>query len=374
MGRDVRREEIRALLRDLRAASAAGRAAALRDHLFMLNLSVISRMVMGKKYVAVEDDAGGLAATTPEEFRWMIGEMFLLIGSLNIGDVIPWINWLDPQGHVGRTKRLSKMLDRFLEHVLDEHDGRRRREGDGFVPRDMVDQLLRLADDTDMEVPITRDGIKAFVLDSIAAGTDTSAVTVEWALSELLRNPTALAMATEELDRVVGRDRLATEADASSLPFIQAVVKETMRLHPAAPLLSPRMCREDASVGGYDIPAGTCVAVNAWAIGRDPAEWDSPGEFRPERFIDSGVDVKGQDFKLLPFGSGRRMCPGIGLGLKLVHVTLANLLHAFAWRLPDGVAAAGLNMEEELRFTMPRKVPLEATTEPKLPARLYSEP
>ncbi|KAL6657926.1 hypothetical protein ACP70R_005706 [Stipagrostis hirtigluma subsp. patula] len=300
----VRREEIRALLRDLRAA-------ALRDHLFMLNLSVISRMVMGKKYVAVEDDAG--PAATPEEVRCWTG------------------SW----------------------SVLDEHDGRRRREGEGFVPRDMVDQLLRLAEDPSMEVPITRDGIKAFVLDSIAAGTDTSAVTVEWALSELLRNPTALATATEELDRVVARDRLATEP---------------------SPLLSPRMCHDDVSVGGYDIPAGTCVAVNAWAIGRDPAEWDSPGEFRPERFIDSGVDVKGQDFKLLPFGSARRMCPGIGLGLKLVHVTLANLLHAFAWRLPDGGAAAGLNMEEELRFTMPRKVPLEATAEPKLPARLYSEP
>lgn len=211
--------------------------------------------------------------------------------------------------------------------------------------------------------------------DSIAAGTDTSAVTVEWALSELLKNPKLLAKATEELDRVVGRDCLPTEEDTSSLPFLQAVVKETMRLHPAAPLLSPRMCRQDTSVDGYDVPAGTCIAVNAWAIGRDPAVWDSPEEFRPERFIDSDVDVKGQDFQLLPFGSGRRMCPGIGRGLRLVHVTLANLLHAFAWRLPDGATPAGLNMEEALRFTMPRKVPLEAVAEPKLPAHLYfSEP
>lgn len=161
----VRLEEIRALLRDLHTSSqsARNRALPLRDHLFMLNLNVISRMVMGKKYVVAEGTAPG-SPTTPEEFRWMVDEMFRLIGSLNIGDVIPWVNWLDLQGHVGRTKKLSKMFDRFLEHMLNEHDERRRREGERFVPMDMIDQLLQHADDPNMEVPIKRDGIKAFVL------------------------------------------------------------------------------------------------------------------------------------------------------------------------------------------------------------------
>ncbi|XP_025796600.1 cytochrome P450 71A1-like isoform X2 [Panicum hallii] len=208
--------------------------------------------------------------------------------------------------------------------------------------------------------------------DLIGGGTDTSAVTVEWAMSELLRNPEVLAKATEELDRVIGRDRLVAEEDIPNLPYMEAVVKETMRLHPVAPLLTPRLCREDVSVGGYDVPAGTRVLINIWAIGRDPAVWEAPMAFRPERFVGSGVDVKGQDLELLPFGSGRRMCPGIGLGLKMVHMILANLLHAFAWRLPDGVAAEDLSMEETFGLTVPRRVPLEAVAEPKLPAHLYA--
>ncbi|KAK3147203.1 hypothetical protein QOZ80_3BG0279420 [Eleusine coracana subsp. coracana] len=146
-----------------------------------------------------------------------------------------------------------------------------------------------------------------------------------------------------------------------------------MRMHPVAPLLTPRLSREDTSFGGYNIPAGTWVLINVWAIGRDPKVWESPMEFRPERFVGSSVDVKGQDYELLPFGSGRRMCPGIGLGLKMVYLALANLLHAFAWRLPDGMVAEELSMEK-YGLTVPRMIPLEAVAEPKLPAHLYSGP
>ena len=200
-------------------------------------------------------------------------------------------------------------------------------------------------------------------------------MTIEWAMSELLRNPDALAKATEELDRVIGRERLVTEGDIPNLPYTEAIVKETMRLHPVTPLLAPRMSREDASLGSYDIPTGTFVFVNVWAIGRDPAVWgDDADEFRPERFVGSSVDVKGQDFELLPFGSGRRMCPGIGIGLKMVQVVLANLVHGFAWRLPDGMAKEELSMEETFGLTMPRMVPLQAIPEPRLPGHLYAGP
>ncbi|CAL4914505.1 unnamed protein product [Urochloa decumbens] len=364
----VRAEEVRSMLNELAAGGPA--VVALREHLYMVNLNVISRMVLGRKYVV--DGAGSPVA--PEEFRALIDEHFLLNGALNVGDMIPWLGWLDPQGYVKRMKRSAKVFDRFLEHVLDEHNERRRREGGEFVAMDMVDVLLELADDPNLEVPIERDGVKGFTLDLISGGTDTSSVTVEWAMSELLRNPVVLAKATEELVRVIGRDRLVAEEDIPNLPYMEAIVKETMRLHPVAPLLTPRVSREDASVGRYDIPAGTRVLVNVWAIGRDPAVWEAPMEFRPERFVGGGVDVKGQDFELLPFGSGRRMCPGIGLGLKMVHMILANLLHAFAWRLPDGVAAEELSMEETFSLTVPRRVPLQAVAEPKLPAHLYAVP
>uniref|UniRef100_A0A804LKQ0 trimethyltridecatetraene synthase n=1 Tax=Zea mays TaxID=4577 RepID=A0A804LKQ0_MAIZE len=366
-------DEVRAMLSDLRAAASAPAgghdAVTLREHLYMVNLSVVSRMLLGKKYVV----EGSSSPATPEEFRWLIDEHFFLNGVLNVADMIPWLSPLDPQGYVKRMKRSAKMLDRFLEHVVDEHNERRRREGEDFVAMDMMDVLLELADDpSQLEVPITRDNVKGFTLDLMGGGTDTSAVTVEWAMSELLRNPEVLAKATEELDRVVGRNRLVAEGDIPSLPYLDAVVKETLRLHPVAPLLTPRLCREDVSVGGYDIPAGARVFVNAWAIGRDPAVWEAPLEFRPERFAGSGVDVKGQHFELLPFGSGRRMCPGMGLALRMVPTILGNLLHAFAWRLPDGVAAEELGMEETFGLTVPRLVPLQAVAEPKLPARLYA--
>ncbi|CAL4922771.1 unnamed protein product [Urochloa decumbens] len=372
----VRNEEVRAMLRDIYEHGrrpAGERTVALLGHLLMANLNAISRMVLGKKYVVDGGGEGPAAAATPEEFKWMIDEFFFLSGALNVGDMIPWLRWLDPQ--IKRIKRLGKRFDRFLERVLEEHEERRRREGEGFAAVDMVDLLLELADDPSLEVPIERDGVKGFTLDLIVGGTDTSSVTIEWAMSELLRNPDALTKAAEELDRVIGRERLVTEQDIPNLPYMEAVVKEAMRLHPVTPLLAPRMSREDASTGDYDVPSGTLVFVNVWAIGRDPVVWgDAADEFRPERFVGSSLDVKGQDFELLPFGSGRRMCPGIGLGLKMVQLVLANLLHAFAWRLPDGMVKEELSMEEKFGLSMPRMVPLEAVAEPRLPAHLYAGP
>ncbi|RLM85860.1 cytochrome P450 71A1-like isoform X1 [Panicum miliaceum] len=210
-------------------------------------------------------------------------------------------------------------------------------------------------------------------MDLIAGGTESSAVTVEWAISELLKKPEVIAKATEELDRVIGRGRWVTEKDIPQLPYVDAIVKETMRLHPVAPLLVPRLAREDATVAGYDIPAGTRVLVSVWSIGRDPALWESPEAFMPERFLGSKLDVKGQDYELLPFGSGRRMCPGYSLGLKVIQVSLANLLHGFTWSLPNGMTKEELNMEEIFGLSTPRKFPLEAVVKPKLPAHLYAE-
>uniref|UniRef100_A0ACD5YEU5 Uncharacterized protein n=1 Tax=Avena sativa TaxID=4498 RepID=A0ACD5YEU5_AVESA len=370
----IRREEVLALLRDLHrgaATAGAGRALVLKDYLSTVSLNVITRMVMGKKYLEKEvRDESGAVITTPDEFKWMIDELFLLNGVLNIGDSIPWLDWMDLQGYIKRMKKLSKMFDRFLEHVVEEHSERRRCDGESFVAKDMVDVLLQFASDPSLEVKLNREGVKAFTQDLIAGGTESSAVTVEWALSELLKKPEVFAKATEELDSVIGRGRWVTEKDIPSLPYIEAIVKETMRLHPVAPMLVPRLSREDTSIGGYDIPAGTRVLVSVWSIGRDPELWDAPEEFMPERFLGSRLDVKGQDYELLPFGSGRRMCPGYSLGLKVIQVSLANLLHGFTWRLPNGVE---LSMEEIFGLSTPRKFPLEAIVEPKLPAHLYAE-
>lgn len=384
----IRHEEVRVLLRDLHRATTtttvSGRCAAvvIKEYLFTATLGMISRMVLGKKYVEKAEgtpSSEAAPAMTPEEFTRIMDEFFLLNGVLNVGDFIPWLEWLDLQGYVGRMKKISRTLNAFMERVLDEHNERRRLEGESFVARDMVDVLLQLADDpTNVDVQLERHSIKALTQDLIAGGTNTNGVTLEWAISELLTNPRTLAAATEELDRMIGHDRLVTERDMVSLPYTRAVVKETLRMHPVGPLLAPHEAREDASVDGYDIPAGTRVLVNVWAIGRDSALWDAPEEFRPERFMPTAgsgskvVDVVGQDMELLPFGAGRRMCPGYNLGLKVVQLCLANLLHGFVWRLPDGMAADQLSMDEVFGLTTSRKFPLEAVLEPKLPAHLYT--
>ena len=196
-------------------------------------------------------------------------------------------------------------------------------------------------------------------------------MTVEWAISELLRKPEIFEKATEELDRVIGKERWVAEKDIPNLPYIEAIVKETMRMHPVAPMLAPRFSREDINIAGYDIPKNTIVLVSVWTIGRDPAIWEQPLEFIPERFIGKNIDVKGHDFELLPFGSGRRMCPGYSLGLKVIQSSLANLLHGFRWKLPDGMKPEYLNMEEIFGLSTPKKFPLMAAAEPRLPACLY---
>ncbi|XP_052182809.1 trimethyltridecatetraene synthase-like [Diospyros lotus] len=361
----IRVEELTSLLKELYKCS--GKPILLKDQMSTVSLNVISRMVLGKRYLDQEEES----PVTPEEFKKMLDELFLLNGVFNIGDSIPWIDFLDLQGYVKRMKALAKKFDVFLEHVLDEHNDRRQAEGENFVARDMVDVLLQLADDPNNEVKLERHGVKAFTQDLLAGGTESSAVTTEWAISEIIKRPEVFDKAVEELDRVIGRDRWVEEKDIPKLPYIEAIVKETMRMHPVAPMLVPRFSREDCQVAGYDIPKGTRVLVNVWTIGRDPSLWDEPEEFRPERFIGKAIDVKGQDYELLPFGSGRRMCPGYSLGLKVIQASLANLLHGFTWSLPDNTKLGDLNMEETFGLSTPKKIPLVALVQPRLSPELY---
>ncbi|KAI0494548.1 hypothetical protein KFK09_024686 [Dendrobium nobile] len=367
----IRSAELRGLLRCL--FDAAGKPLLVKDHLSTLSLNVISRMVFGRRYLdpTAEDKAAPPPPVSPEEFKRMLDELFLLNGVLNIGDSIPWLNFLDLQGYIRRMKAVGKKLDRFMEHVLDEHIARRVKEGENFSPRDMVDVLIQFAENPTLDVKLNRSSLKAFSQDLIAGGTESSAVTVEWAISELLRKPHVMKKATEELDRVIGRERWVEEKDVQNLPYIEAIMKETMRLHPVAPMLVPRLAREDVVIDGYDIPAGTRILVNMFTIYRDPSIWEEPDEFRPERFLGLEIDVKGHDFELLPFGSGRRMCPGYTLGLRVIQSSLANILHGFSWRLPDGVKVEQLSMDEIFGLSTPKKVPLVAVAEPRLPLQMY---
>ncbi|XP_021864016.2 trimethyltridecatetraene synthase-like [Spinacia oleracea] len=363
----IRVEELNSVLKGL--YNINGESTRLKDHLFTLNLNVISRMVLGKKYLEKNDDEKSVV--TIEEFKVMLDELFLLNGVLNLGDWIPCIKYLDVQGYVKRMKILAKKFDKFLEHVLDEHNARREKEKDDWVAKDMVDVLLQLADDPNLEVKLERIGVKAFCQDLVAGGTESSIIIVEWAISELLRKPEIFAKATEELDRVIGKNRWVEEKDIKNLPYIRAIVKETMRLHPVAPMLSPRLAREQVQIKGYDIPKGSIVLVNTFTIQRDPNVYQNPEEFWPERFVGNDIDVKGHNFELLPFGSGRRMCPGYSLGLKIIESSLANILHGFEWKLPGNMKVEDLNMDEICGLSNPKKIPLTACAQPRLPRHIY---
>ena len=208
--------------------------------------------------------------------------------------------------------------------------------------------------------------------DLLVAAIETTGVTTEWAMSELLKNPKTLRKATEELQRVIGRERWVEERDLINLPYMEVITKESMRLHPASPMLPPRVATNgNSKVLGFDIPEGTQVLVNAWAIGRDPTIWENPNDFYPERFIGMDIGVIGNNFELLPFGAGRRICPGYPLALKVVQMTLANLVHGFSWSLPNHMKEVDLNMEETYRLTGVKKQPLEVVIKPRLLSHIY---
>jgi cytochrome P450 len=193
-----------------------------------------------------------------------------------------------------------------------------------------------------------------------AAGTDTTYTVLEWAITELLRHQTVMHKLQDEVRTLVGNKTHVTEEDLVNMNYLKAVIKETLRLHVPIPLLVPRKSMEDVKLNGYDIPAGTQVIINAWAIARDPSSWDEPLEFKPERFMNSSIDFKGLNFELIPFGSGRRGCPGVMFAIAVNELVLANLVYQFDWKLPDGVAGENLDMSEVVSFTCHRKYPLLA--------------
>lgn len=193
----------------------------------------------------------------------------------------------------------------------------------------------------------------------LAGGTDTSSTTLEWAMTELLRHPTVLKKLQREVREIIEDKRDITEKDLGKMQYLKAVVKETLRFHPPIPLLG-RIAREDVRVMGQDIAAGTMVITNAWAIGRDPASWDEAEKFMPDRFLNSSVDFKGHNFELIPFGTGRRICPGISFTMTIVELVLANLVHKFEWGLPEGTKTQDLDTTEQPGATVHRKYPLLA--------------
>ncbi|EXB54226.1 Cytochrome P450 76C4 [Morus notabilis] len=290
---------------------------------------------------------------TAQEFKDVVWSIMEYAGKPNLSDYFPALKRFDLQ----RVKlsvrvsylRLHEIFDEIIAQRLEarEKDKKSRHE-------DFLDVLLDQSDENSPEA------IKPVIMDLFIAGSDTSGSTTEWAMAEVLRKPKVLQKAQKELEEVIGSStqQRIKESDIDRLPYIQAIVKETLRLHPAAPLLLPYIAANDVVVNGYTIQKGNQLLVNAWSIGRNPKYWQDPLTFSPERFLGSSVDYRGRDFEYIPFGAGRRICPGLPLANRMVTLLLASLLHSFDWKLPEGITSENLDMTEQFGITLKKAIPL----------------
>ncbi|GLJ48320.1 hypothetical protein SUGI_1020060 [Cryptomeria japonica] len=306
------------MLSDIRSEWTCKGAVKLRPHLQMAALNNIMGSVFGTRL------GGDLEGS---EVREMVEEGFELLGAFNWADHLPWLRIFDPLRIHARCAELVPRVKAFVQHIINQHR-------QSTLPRDtadsdFVDVLLSLQDQENLH----DDDIIAVLWEMIFRGTDTVALVTEWTMAELVLNEEVQRRAQAELDAVVGRDKSVRDEDIARLPYLQAVVKESLRMHPPGPLLSwARLCTESVDIaGGMHVPAGTTAMVNMWSITHDPAIWQSPQEFQPERFLEEKVDIRGNDLRLAPFGAGRRVCPGKALGLTTVHLWVAKLLHHYKW-------------------------------------------
>ncbi|CDY16055.1 BnaC08g40680D [Brassica napus] len=294
-----------------------------------------------------------------ERIEELVTDGAVALGTFTFSDFFPggagrFLDWLFQRNK--KINRAFKELDAFYQHVIDDH-----LKPEGRKNKDIVSLLLDMIDkeDADSFKP-SMDNLKAIVMDVFLAGIDTSSITMIWAMTELVRNPRVLKKAQENIRTTLGakRERI-NEDDLGKVEYLNLIIKETFRLHPPLPFIVPRETMSHIKINGYDIPPKTQIQVNVWTIGRDPKRWTDPEDFIPERFANSSVDFRGQHFELLPFGSGRRMCPAMPMGAATVELGLMNLLYFFDWGLPDGMKIGDIDMEEYGTLSIVKKVPLQ---------------
>ncbi|KAF6153768.1 hypothetical protein GIB67_001001 [Kingdonia uniflora] len=386
--RSVREEEVSKLIRSISMPTTGPelKAINLSEKLFSMMNDITSRAAFGEK------------CKDKDTFLFSMHEALKLASGFDVVDLFPSKKFLHViSGTKSRLKKIQRKIDEILSDLIKEHKENKTMANKGESKEDLVDILLRFQDGCNLEFPITTDNIKAVILEPgffwdyicfmyrihfdkvlhitikplsvvpfqflhltfvsptrirLRLRSDTSATTIEWAMSELMKNPRAMEKAQAEVREVFKGKVDVDETDFHKLTYLKLVIKETLRLHPPVPLLIPRECRERCEIDGYEIPTKTKVIVNAWAIGRDPEHWKDSESFEPERFDGGDIDYKGTNFEFIPFGAGRRMCPGILFGIANIELPLVQLLYKFDWKLPNGVKPNELDMTECLGATM----------------------
>ncbi|KAL7105719.1 hypothetical protein ACP275_07G061900 [Erythranthe tilingii] len=318
--RDVRENEVSRMVGEITKMTLArsGRAVYLSERVMYYSMNVLCRVAFGKRF----DEKKRLDV--------LLLELQKSTMDLFVADYFAPLGWIDKfSGVDSRLDGVFEKMDSFFEGIIEEHLSSNRPKS---MEGDFLDLLIRLREDTSASVKIDWNNIKAILMNIFVGGTDTSASTIVWALTTLMKNPTAMKKAQQEIKTLISNKKSSiNEDDIGKLPYLKAVIKETMRLYPPLPLLIPKETMEKCTINGYEIEPKTITFVNVWAIGRDPEYWENPNEFLPERFLNNNndekiIDFKGRDFGYIPFGSGRRSCPGLSLGVAAVEMALANLL------------------------------------------------
>uniref|UniRef100_A0A453LVN8 Isoflavone 2'-hydroxylase n=1 Tax=Aegilops tauschii subsp. strangulata TaxID=200361 RepID=A0A453LVN8_AEGTS len=349
--------EVRALARRLsRAAAAAPGGAALvelKRSLFEVSLSALMETVAQTKTSRGEGAEDTDMSPEAQEFKKSLDEIVPLLGGANMWDFLPVLRWFDVFGVRNKIEAAVSRRDAFLRRLIDAQ--RRRVVGEG-EKKSMIAVLLDLQK-TEPEI-YTDKVIMALCMTMFSVGTETTATTAEWAMSLLLNHPDALAKAQAEMDTTVGTTRLLRADDLPRLGYLHCIISETLRLYPPVPAMIPHESSADCTVAGYHVPSGTTLLVNAYAIHRDPAAWEHPTEFRPERFEEG----KAEGLFMMPFGMGRRKCPGEALALRMLGLVLGTLVQCFHW---DRVGDTEVDMGEGGGLTLPKAVPLQAMCRPR---------
>ncbi|CAN4115141.1 unnamed protein product [Withania somnifera] len=357
---DIRRDEIRSLLQRLARGKTSGgdsymNVVDMKAALFEMTLNILMMMIAGKQYYG----GYGMKLEQSRRFKEIVTETFQLSGATNIGDFIPLLKWIGVNKLEDKTKLLKEKRDKFMQDLIEEH--KKSKKGSSLEQKNntMIDVLLSLQDS---EPDYYKDEvIRGMAIVMLTAGTDTTASTMEWALSLLLNNPEALKKAQKEIDsHIGGSSRLLDDSDLAQLPYLNGIINETLRMCPAGPFIVPHESSDECVVGGFRVPRGTMLLVNLWAIQNDAKVWEEPNEFKPERFS----DFKGQrdGFRLIPFGYGRRGCPGENLAMHVAGLALGSLIQCFEW---ERISEELVDMSGGPGLTTPKAIPLLAKCRPR---------
>ncbi|KAK1436677.1 hypothetical protein QVD17_02459 [Tagetes erecta] len=348
----VREDEIGHMIRVL--GESCGATVDIGSVFGSLTNNIISRVALGRKLDG-------------SKHKKLVSEFVNTFTFFSIGSYIAWLSWVDKLiGSVAKAERIAKECDEFIERIIEEHVNKKKTEdGESNEEEDFVDILLHLQKYDTSGYTLHTDSLKALIMEAFVAGTETMQISLEWALSELIKNPRVMKKLQGEVSEIAQGRSTVSEEDVEKMPYLKAVIKEALRLHPPIPLLVPRKLMQDVKVMGYDIRGGTQVIINAWAIGRDPKLWEESNEFRPERFLNNYINYQGVQFVWLPFGAGRRSCPGVQFSVPIMEVALANIVYKFDMALPNNIKNEDLDMTETCGVTLIRRSPLLVLVSPR---------